>query len=74
MHVRVCPRCSGVDVHRSRRKGLYEQTVLPLLRRRPFRCFGCGYRFYDHPDAVRADEASLKSGVEKRESGPASAR
>ncbi|MBV8207230.1 MAG: hypothetical protein JO041_10590 [Acidobacteria bacterium] len=50
--MRICPRCEATDVHRSRRRGFFEHTVLRVIRKRPFRCFACGYRYYDHPEAV----------------------
>lgn len=53
MHIRLCPECQATEVHRSRRKGLWEHTALRLMRRRPYRCFACGHRFYDHPQALK---------------------
>lgn len=43
---RACPACGGRNVHRSRRHGLLERTLLRLLRLRPYRCPDCNYRFY----------------------------
>lgn len=40
-----CPKCESNDVHRSRRRGLYEGLALRLILRAPFRCVACGLRF-----------------------------
>ncbi len=44
--VRCCPDCNSFRVHRSKRRGLFEWVVLPLLLLRPFRCEDCDRRHY----------------------------
>lgn len=43
---RRCPSCGCIEVRRSPKKSLFEVAVLPFLLARPFRCEGCGNRFY----------------------------
>jgi hypothetical protein len=43
---RSCPHCKGHDIHRSRRRGLFERFLLPLFFVRPYRCYSCLQRFY----------------------------
>jgi hypothetical protein len=43
---RQCPKCAGVEVRRSPRKGFFELVVLSSISVRPFRCQGCANRFY----------------------------
>ncbi len=45
MFVRVCSKCGGVNVHRSRRRGLLEYFY-SLALMRPYRCFDCNTRFF----------------------------
>lgn len=42
---RSCPDCQSNEIRRSRRRGIIEMAVLPLLLLRPFRCKKCGCRF-----------------------------
>jgi hypothetical protein len=42
-----CPRCHGLRIERVKRRGLYERLILPLLRRRAYRCRDCSERFHD---------------------------
>src|SRR5579862_2718081 len=43
----VCPRCSSIEIYRSRRRGLaFERFLLPLAGFRPYRCIRCDKRFY----------------------------
>ena len=44
--VRRCPNCNSFKVHRSKRRGLSEWVVLPLLLLCPFRCDDCDRRHY----------------------------
>lgn len=44
--LRDCPACRSSVVRRSRRRGLFERIVLPLLLRRPYRCLDCDRRHY----------------------------
>jgi transposase-like protein len=41
-----CPRCHSEHIRRSRRKGIIERRILPMLLVKPFRCEGCDYRFF----------------------------
>lgn len=43
---RQCPRCKSSDVHRSRRRGLFELAMLRPLLVRPYRCWCCYHRHY----------------------------
>jgi len=52
---RKCPRCGSYRVRRSRRRGLREKLILPLVGRLPYRCEDCDKRFLDRsapPDDV----------------------
>ena len=44
--VRRCPNCNSFEVHRSKRRSVFEWVVLPLLLLRPFRCQDCDRRHY----------------------------
>ncbi len=48
MHVRMCPNCHSLDVHRSRRRGFVERFLLALVFKRPFRCDSCKTRYYGY--------------------------
>ncbi len=48
MPVRLCPKCRGHNVHRSRRQGFVERFLLPLTLHRPFRCEHCNTRYYGY--------------------------
>jgi len=53
-----CPLCHSKRIHRSRRKGIIEQTILAMIWVRPFRCERCDYRFFrwshsENPHASR---------------------
>lgn len=43
---RYCPKCGSTDIRKSRREGLLERHVFPLLRLRPYRCIYCYRRFF----------------------------
>jgi len=45
LRVRSCPSCGSKLVGRSRRRGLIESLILPLLFIRPYRCEECHYRY-----------------------------
>lgn len=52
---RRCPHCGSKHLHRSRRRGLRERLVLPLVGVLPYRCEDCDRRFLsrsDPPDDV----------------------
>ena len=41
---RLCPKCQGARIFRSRRQGLVD-WLLRAIRLYPFRCDICGHRF-----------------------------
>jgi hypothetical protein len=41
LSVRRCPHCHSHEVFRSRRRGMWEKCVFPLLLLRPVRCYTC---------------------------------
>ena len=43
---RHCPTCGSDHVRRSRRQGLVERIIPPLLMLRPFRCRTCMRRYW----------------------------
>ena len=53
----VCPHCNSKAIHRSKRRGIFELSVLSLMPIRPFRCEECDRRFYlfTVADAVQSD-------------------
>jgi hypothetical protein len=44
--VPACPHCNSKNIHRSKRRGIFESYVLSLVPIRPFRCEDCDCRFY----------------------------
>ena len=52
--IRCCPQCGSRDICRSRREGIIEKYILPLLRLRPFHCEDCARRYYGWIFAKRA--------------------
>ena len=42
----ACPECSSGRIHPSKRRGVVERKVLPIILVRPFRCEDCDYRFF----------------------------
>jgi hypothetical protein len=42
----ICPGCTGHRIRRSPRRGFFEETLLRLVRMRPYRCHECGRRFF----------------------------
>ncbi len=53
-----CPRCKSRATVRSKRRGIFELTLLGLLPVRPFRCRDCDCRFYSwlfrvHPNSSK---------------------
>lgn len=53
-----CPRCKSRATVRSKRRGVFELTLLGLLPVRPFRCRDCDCRFYSwlfhmHPNGSK---------------------
>ena len=41
-----CPHCRSVRIHLSRRKGIFEWSILAAILIRPFRCERCDLRFF----------------------------
>ena len=41
-----CPLCHSERIHQSRRKGIFERTLLAMFFVRPLRCEECDYRFF----------------------------
>jgi hypothetical protein len=44
--VPVCSRCNRKNIHPSKRRGMFESSVLSLVPIRRFRCEECDGRFY----------------------------
>jgi hypothetical protein len=44
--MKSCPACDSSRLHRSRRRGIVERTILAVIFVRPFRCERCDARFY----------------------------
>jgi len=43
--MKKCPRCGG-EGRRSHHHGVFQKTILQLIRIHPFRCRDCGNRFF----------------------------
>jgi hypothetical protein len=65
-HSTHCPNCSGTRAHWSRRKGMFEKTLLRVLAVRPYRCEDCDERYFGvglhrdptgQPGTLRSDTA-----------------
>jgi DNA-directed RNA polymerase subunit RPC12/RpoP len=41
-----CPDCHSRAIHRSKRRGMFELSLLGLVPMRPYRCEECDRRFY----------------------------
>ena len=61
---RRCPLCGSEAVLRSRRRGLIEFLILPVLMLRPYRCRQCSAR---HFGFIRRPRIVPISGQENRE-------
>lgn len=46
MHIHTCPKCKSHEVHRSRKRGLFEVLVAKAFFLQPFRCHSCFVRHY----------------------------
>jgi len=44
----TCPLCRSKRVHRSKRRGIIERTLLTMVFVKPFRCQACDFRFFRH--------------------------
>jgi hypothetical protein len=42
----LCPNCTSVAIHRSRRKGLLENILYAAVFVTPYRCETCDERYY----------------------------
>jgi hypothetical protein len=52
-----CPHCHSKAIRRSKRRGMFESSVLSLMAVRPFRCKECDHRFYgltSQPDSIQS--------------------
>jgi hypothetical protein len=52
----LCPVCKSDLIRFSRRVGIFERFVLPLLHMRTYRCLDCNHRFYYRPKWQHASE------------------
>jgi hypothetical protein len=55
-HLGHCPRCTGDKLHKSRRRGFFERSILQFTNWRPYRCVGCGYRYYRNVRSLERHE------------------
>jgi DNA-directed RNA polymerase subunit RPC12/RpoP len=52
-----CPHCRSKTIRRSKRKGMFESSILRLTPVRPFRCKDCNHRFFgmtSQPDSIQS--------------------
>jgi hypothetical protein len=57
----LCPHCQSKAIRRSRRRGMFESSVLSLIPVRPFRCKECDHRFYgltSHTNSIQSKSAA----------------
>jgi hypothetical protein len=59
--IRLCPRCDAQIVHRSRRRGVIEKCLFPLLLILPFRCDQCDFRYFGY---VHAKQIGNGTGIQ----------
>jgi hypothetical protein len=52
-----CPLCRSKRIHRSKRKGIVERVILPMIFIRPFRCEKCDFRFFRRSLSADPDPA-----------------
>lgn len=55
----TCPDCGATKVHRSRRKGFFEQAILGSVGIYPYRCSECKKRFMKRKDPTQARRRSF---------------
>jgi hypothetical protein len=60
--VRVCPKCRGTNIHRSRRHG--PEYLMAFFLLRPFRCNDCEKRFWSFLYAKTLAARKHKPGAE----------
>jgi len=63
-----CPCCQSEHIRRSRRKGIIERIILPMLFVRPFRCQRCDLRFFRWSIAVNPIPSSAATTMGSRPS------
>jgi ribosomal protein L37AE/L43A len=57
----LCPHCQSKAIRRSKRRGVFESSILSLLPVRPFRCKDCDHRFYglsSQPTSIQSKNAA----------------
>jgi hypothetical protein len=62
----LCPKCNCDHAHRSHRVGLRER-IYSAWRGRPYRCHGCGFRFFAHDEtpSTRAESGEPDATAKK---------
>jgi predicted Zn-ribbon and HTH transcriptional regulator len=58
-----CPQCHSERIHRSRRKGFMEGTILTILFVRPFRCERCDLRFFRWSITVNPNSSTAATTI-----------
>jgi len=51
-----CPHCQSKAIRRSKRRGVFELSILSMIPMRPFRCEDCDLRFYAFASATDASQ------------------
>jgi DNA-directed RNA polymerase subunit RPC12/RpoP len=71
-----CPECQSKNISKSKRRGLFESVVFPLIQVRPYRCMSCDLRFFrraaphEHSattTSARSDFGEARSPVPEKE-------
>jgi hypothetical protein len=52
------PTCSSKALRRSKRRGVFELTILRVIPVRPFRCRDCDRRFYSLSSSARSIQST----------------
>lgn len=55
----TCPDCGATKVHRSRRRGFFEQVILGTIGVYPYRCSACKKRFMKVNDPTKARRRNI---------------
>jgi hypothetical protein len=63
----LCPHCHSKTIRRSKRRGLFELSLLSVIPVRPFRCDDCDRRFYALASA--ADQIQSKPVASRSQAG-----
>ncbi len=58
----LCPSCSLDQAHRSHRIGTKER-IFSWIGRHPYRCHGCGFRFYPGSRARSVEATTVQKAV-----------